>query len=113
MRIIDWSSYVCSSDRGHLGFDPVPGRRVEAVVPGGLAVVVHVDVDEAGRDEQAIGVELLAAGAVDLPHGGHDAVAHRHVCGAGGGASAVHHAATSDDQVVLGHRSPRSSPICA
>src|SRR3546814_5159595 len=48
---------------GHHGGDPVPGRRVEAVVPGGLAVVVHVDVDEAGRDEQAIGVELLAAGA--------------------------------------------------
>src|SRR3546814_11682905 len=47
---------------GHHGGDPVPGRRVEAVVPGGLAVVVHVDVDEAGRDEQAIGVELLEIG---------------------------------------------------
>ena len=60
---------------GHDGGDAVPGRRDEPVVPGGLAVVVHVDVDEAGRDEQAVGVELLGGGAVDPPDLGDDAVA--------------------------------------
>ena len=34
---------VAGDDRG----DAVPRRRAEPVVPGGLAVVVHVDVDEA------------------------------------------------------------------
>ena len=36
---------------------------------------MHVDVDEAGRDEQAVGVELLAGGAVDPADLGDDAVA--------------------------------------
>ena len=59
---------------GHDGGDAVPRRRDEAVVPGGLAVVVHVDVDEARGDEQAVGVELLGGAAVDAPDLGDDAV---------------------------------------
>src|SRR3546814_19466101 len=54
---------------GHPGGDPVPGRRAEAVVPGGLAGVVHVDVDEAGGEEPATGYELLWAGSVAISHG--------------------------------------------
>ena len=39
----------------------------EPLVPGGLAVVVGVDVDEAGRDERAVGVDRrVRRGAVDL-----------------------------------------------
>ena len=38
---------------GDDGGDAVAGGRVEHVVPGGLAVVVGVDVDEAGRDQHA------------------------------------------------------------
>ena len=42
----------------HDGGDAVPARRREQRVPGGLAVVVRVDVDEAGGDERAVGVDL-------------------------------------------------------
>ena len=45
----------------HHGGDAVPARRRELRVPGGLAVVVGVDVDEAGRDERAVGVDLARA----------------------------------------------------
>ena len=87
---------------------PCQADGMQARVPGGLAVVVHVDVDEAGRDEQAVGVELLGGGAVHLPHLGDDAVGDGDVGGAGGGAGAVEHRPTSDDQVVCWHRSPRT-----
>ena len=39
------------------GGDAVPARRRELRVPGGLAVVVRVHVDEAGGDEQPVGVD--------------------------------------------------------
>ncbi len=42
------------------GGDAVPAGRREQLVPGGLAVVVGVDVDEARRDERAVGVDLPA-----------------------------------------------------
>ena len=48
---------VAHHDRG----DAVPRRRRERGVPGGLAVVVGVDVDEAGRDQRAVGVDLGGA----------------------------------------------------
>ena len=44
---------VADDDRG----DAVPRRRDHALAPRRLAVVVGVDVDEAGRDEQAVGVD--------------------------------------------------------
>ncbi len=47
------------------GGDAVPARRREVRVPGGLAVEVGVHVDEPGRDEQTVGVELAPGAAVD------------------------------------------------
>ncbi len=44
---------VAHHDGGHA----VPGRRGEQRVPGDLPVVVGVDVDEAGRHQQAFGVD--------------------------------------------------------
>jgi hypothetical protein len=43
----------------HHGGDAVPARRREQRVPGDLAVVVRVEVDEPGRDQQAVGVDDL------------------------------------------------------
>ncbi len=37
------------------------------MLPGDLAVVVGVDVDEAGRDDAALGVDLLGAARGDAP----------------------------------------------
>src|SRR3546814_2742047 len=52
----------------HCG-DALPRRRRQLVVPGGLAVVVGVDVDEAGGDECAVGVYLPCAGLFAPPDG--------------------------------------------
>ena len=47
---------VAHHDRRHA----VLARRREQRVPGDLAVVVRVDVDEAGRDEEPVGVDACA-----------------------------------------------------
>ena len=52
---------------GDHGGDAVARRRLEQRVPRGLAVVVRVDVDEAGRDEQAGGVDGLGRVTVERP----------------------------------------------
>ena len=49
----------------HHGGDPMPRRGLHPLVPGRLAVVVGVDVDEAGRDDLAARVDLLGAGPRD------------------------------------------------
>ena len=41
---------------------PVPGRGLHALVPGGLAVIVGMDVDEAGADQLAAGLDWLQGG---------------------------------------------------
>ena len=48
-----------------------------------------VDVDEAGSDHQALGVDFLAAEVVDLTDGGDDAVVDGDIGLAGGRAGAV------------------------
>ena len=69
---------VAHDDRG----DAVPARRREQRIPADLAVVVGVDVDEAGRDQQPVGVDRApgrSAGQIaDL---GDDAVVDRDVGG--------------------------------
>ena len=67
---------------GRTGAKPTPQLPITAVVtpcqllgvdvgvPGGLPVVVGVDVDEAGRHEQTGGVDLLAPPAGHVPDGG-------------------------------------------
>ena len=62
-----------------------------------------VDVDETGRDEPPVGVDLAAAGFVDRADG-HDAVVvDRDVGDQGRCARAVDHGATADHQVVRHH----------
>ena len=78
--------------------DAVPGRDGEHAVPEDLRVVVRVDVDEAGRDRRAVGVEDAVGGT-----------RHRtdRRC-----ARPVDERPAADQQVeVLGHRrSPRAGP---
>src|SRR5204862_466805 len=61
------------------GGDAVPGAGLHAPVPGGLAVVVGVDVDEAGGDQLAARVDFFGAGAGDLSNGGDAAVLDRDI----------------------------------
>ena len=73
-------------------------------VPGGLAVVVRVRVDEAGRHEQAVGVDRVPGPAVGAADVDDHAVAHAHVGGAGGGPGAVDDRPTPDHEVVHRNR---------
>ncbi len=82
------------------GRDAVPARRRHALVPGRLPVVVRVDVDEARRDQQTVGVHLLGAPARHRPHGGDRPAVHRHVGPPGLAALPVGHQAAPDHEVV-------------
>jgi hypothetical protein len=79
--------------RGH----PVPGRRLHPLVPGRLAVVVGVDVDEAGRHDQAARVDLLGARPRDRAHRGDAALLDRDVGRDDRPTRAVRHLSPADD----------------
>jgi len=99
---------VAHHHRGHAvpARGPVPARGRELLVPGGLAVVVRVDVDEARRDEGPVGVDLARARAIDPADGSDDTVSDGDVRGAGRRTGAVDDRATADHQVVCAHRPP-------
>ena len=82
------------------GRDAVPEGRREQGVPSDLTVEVGVDVDEARRDEQAGGVDLLSAEVVDFSEGGDDAVVDGDVGLAGGRAGAVDDESVANDEIV-------------
>jgi hypothetical protein len=80
---------------------PCEAEGESRLVPGDLAVVVAVDVDEARRDDRARGVDGARRGAGAVPDG-HDApVAHGHVGPAGGSAGAVDEGSAGDLEVVI------------
>ena len=84
--------------------DPVPGRDRQHAVPEDLGVVVRVDVDEAGRDDRALGVERAAGGAADVAQRGDAAATDAEVAAPRRGARAVDQRAAADQEVeVLGH----------
>ena len=87
----------------HRRGDAVPARGLQARIPGRLAVIVGVDVDEARRDQQALGVDLLGALARHLADRGDLAVLDRDVGLARAAARAVGHRAAADDQIVVRH----------
>ena len=60
-----------------------------------------VDVDEAGRDQQAAGVDLLAAGRRHLADLDDRSVAHADIALEQGGAAAIGDHALADDQVEV------------
>ena len=81
--------------------DPVPRRRGEQRIPADLTVVMGVDVDEPGGDDEPVGVDRAPGGGsrkvTDL---GDDAVVDRHVGSARGISGAIHQGAGADDEVV-------------
>ncbi len=89
---------IAHHDRG----DAMPGRWREFSVPGRLTVIVGVDVDEAGRDEEAARVDLILAGRCDLADGGDDAVVDGDIALEGRRAGAIDNGAVADDEVVHG-----------
>ena len=61
-----------------------------------------VDIDEAGGDESALGVDLFAGRAVDLADRRDTPVLDREVADEGLAAIAVDDQALADDQIILG-----------
>ena len=93
---------------GDDGGDTVAGRRVEDRVPGGLTVVVRVDVDEPGRDEQPGGVDDLGRVAVDVLADLDDhAALDRHIAHEAGAAGAVDDGSPGDLQIEHAPNVPR------
>jgi hypothetical protein len=81
---------------------PWPDDGLELIVPGRLAVIVGVDVDEARRHDEAPGVDLLAARARHATDGGYAAFLDRDVALAWLAAGAVDDGAVADDEVESG-----------
>ena len=82
--------------------DAVDRGGGEDVIPGDLAVVMGVDVDEARRDGAAIGVERLARGAGDVSDRDDLVVLDRDIAAEARGAGAVDDGAVGDEQVGHG-----------
>ena len=83
----------------HRRGDAVPARGLQVRIPGRLAVIMGVDVDEARRDQQALGVDLLGGAAGHLADGGDLAVLHGDVGLVQRSAGAVGQSAAAHDQI--------------
>ncbi len=82
--------------------DAVPGRRREVRVPRGLCVVVRVDVDPAGSEQESVGVDL-AGGCVGLAgtgHRGDPSVRHGDVGWPPRRAASVDEVGVANDQII-------------
>ena len=86
----------------HDGGDTVPERRREQRVPGDLPVEVGVDVDEAGGDEQAVGVDLFTAAVGHFADDRDEPVIDRDISVSGRRTGAVDDESVADYQVMHG-----------
>ena len=55
--------------------DAVPGRGCEEIIPGGLAVIVAMNVDPSRRHQESGGFEDRASGVREIGPDGNDAIA--------------------------------------
>ena len=87
----------------HSRRDAVDGRRTEAAVPGRLAVIMGVDVDEAGGDDASPGVDFLRPRARNLSHCDDPPLGDGDVALERGRSRAVEDGAVADDEVMRAH----------
>ncbi len=87
----------------HRRGDAVPARGLQVRIPGGLAVIVGVDVDEARRDQHALGVDLFGALPAHLADGGDLAVLHRDVGFLDRSTGAIRHVAATHYKIEIRH----------
>jgi hypothetical protein len=86
---------VAADDRG----DAVERRRARGAVPEHLRVVVGVEVDDAGGNDETVGVERSGRRFVDLAHGDDAAVPHAQIAGAGPRPGPVDDGPTGDQEI--------------
>ena len=82
------------------GGDAVPGRGRHFLVPSGLAVIVRVDVDPAGRNDLAGGVDFLLAGANLAADGADQPAIDRNIADITLAARAIDKCAAANDQIM-------------
>ncbi len=85
-----------ASDHGR---DTVRRGWAERRVPERLSVVVGVQVDESGSNDEIFGVDRAGCDAVELPDGHDAAVAHTHVGAAARAGGAINDGAAGDGQI--------------
>ena len=81
--------------------DAMAGGGRETLVPRRLPVVVRVDVDEARRHREPLGVDLLAPSAAHTTDGDDPPILHRDVGRARLAAAAIEHGAAAHHEVEL------------
>ena len=82
--------------------DPVPRRRRHFRIPGRLAIIMGVDVDKAGRDDQPLGVNLLAPRSGNGAHGRDAATIDGDIAGEAWIAAAINDGAAADHEIMHG-----------
>jgi hypothetical protein len=87
---------IAEQDRRHA----VPGRRRQDRVPGCLAVVMGVDIDPAGGDEEPVGGELAPRRPGLAADRGDDPAVDRDIAAEARPPGAVEDGAAADDDVV-------------
>ena len=90
---------IAHHDRG----DAVPAAGGHFLVPGRLSVIVGVNVDEAGRHQQAGGVDFLCCIARNLADCGDQSVLYGDISGKAIFSGPVDDGPAADDQVVCWH----------
>ena len=89
------------------GRDAVQRRGFQHRIPGGLTVVMAMDVDESGGDDPAVGLDDLGAvtDRARCPDRGDAPVVDGDISPLGRGARPVHDRAAADHQIVHGYSS--------
>src|SRR5262249_18499447 len=85
----------------HQRRDAVPGRDRQHAIPEHLGVVVRVDVDEAGSDDGALGVDGARGAAGHVADRRDATVAHGDVAAPARRARAVDQRAAADQEIVV------------
>ena len=89
--------------------DSVPRRWCHVPVPDGLAVVVGVNINETGRNDAALRINLFRTAALETSDGRNASLAHCDIALTGRGSCSVYDdAATNNEIEPLAHR---SSPV--
>jgi hypothetical protein len=84
----------------HHAGDSMPRRAGDLRVPADLGVVMGVRIDEAGGDDQSVGVNRLLRSILDLSDFRDDALLDRNIGQALRRAGSVHYRSVFDQQVV-------------
>jgi hypothetical protein len=87
----------------HHGSDAVPARGGHFLVPGGLTVIMRMDVDKAGRDQMPLRVDFLGGIAGDFAHLGDQAILDGDIAGEAVLAGAIDDGPVANDQIICGH----------